>query len=257
MISRRDILIYLAVKYEGDWNSIYKAITSKESFEYEDILTAKASIKSKYTTIFDEDYPEHLKNTFKPPFVIFYYGDISLIKSLYDVIAVVGSRKCLEENKQAAYGIIFNLSNSMKIVSGLAYGIDYIAHKACIDAGGKTIGVLASGIDYCYPKEHIDIYNEIKANHLLISEIPGNKAPKQDGFPFRNRIISGLSWGVFVPEVRDRSGTLVTIGHSLSSGKDIMILPQQASNGTINNHLIKEGAILVETSEDILSEAKS
>ena len=142
----------------------------------------------------------------------------------------------------------------MVICSGMANGIDTCAHNACIDSNGKTIAVLGCGIDYIYPKSNKNLYETIKKDHLLISEFPFDEAPKPEYFPIRNRIITGLCWGLFVPEVKTKSGTLVSIAHALNQNKEIFILPQPAKNNTFNNRIIRDGAILIESCEDILEE---
>ena len=254
MYEGREILAYYCIKHQGKWDEIYDAINRKEKIDDEEFFKIIRNIKSPYISMLDEEYPEYLKWTYKPPFVLFYYGDISLIKNYNNILAVVGSRECSPEGETKTYEIVSKLAQKYIVISGMALGIDAIAHHAIIDSGGKTIAVLGSGIDYPYPFTNIDLYKEIKKNHLIISEYSGSFVPEPACFPFRNRLISALSWGVFCPELKAQSGSLSTIGHSLGQGRSVMVLPQEACNGTYNNRLIREGAILVENAEDILEE---
>ncbi len=256
MIEGRDILLYLSKKYEGSWDKIFDAVKRKEIIKKELLSEYKANLKCNYVTLIDDAYPESIKQIYQPPFVLYYYGDLSLMNNYYSNLSVVGSRKAKQENEELTYKIISGLANDFVIVSGLAYGIDSIAHKAIIDAGGKTIAVLGCGIDYVYPKENISLYETIKKDHLVISEYPDDVAPKNENFPFRNRIITALSPLIFVPEVKLRSGTSASVSHAIAQNKDILVLPQRVDNNTINNRLIKDGAILVETSQDIIDEKK-
>ena len=229
MLEGRNLLLYLSIKYEGDWDKIYCAIKAKEKISKEEVEEVVSTNKTPFITIIDDEYPDALKNIYKPPFVLFYYGDLSLL----------------------------NNSNSfLAIISGLAIGIDTCAHKSILKNGGKTIAVLGCGIDYIYPKENQDLYQTIKQSNLLISEYPSFIKPNSEHFPIRNRIITGLADQIFVPEVHFKSGTMISISHAISQGKDIMILPQPIDNGTCNNRLIRDGALLIESGADILDEKK-
>lgn len=254
MFTGNEILLYLSIKYQGNWDDIFTAIKNKESITKQDIIDAKNSISCNYITLLDEKYPKQLKNIYKPPFVLFYYGDLNLVSNINDNLAIVGSRDCKEINSITTAKFVYDLKNRYVIISGLAKGIDSIAHKSCIDNNGKTVAVLGCGIDYIYPKCNQKLYEAIKKDHLMISEYPNKIAPKPEYFPFRNRIISALSWGVLIPEVKVNSGTITTIGHALNQGKEVFVIPQEVGNGTYNNHLISEGAILVESAEDINDE---
>jgi DNA processing protein len=137
-------------------------------------------------------------------------------------------------------------------VSGLARGIDTMAHQTTVNFHGKTIAVLGSGIDRCYPDENQAIYEIMKKEHLVVSEYPNQTEPHKDHFPWRNRIIAGLAQALFVAEAKKRSGTLITVGYALYLGKDVYVLPHLATTDNSTNRLIKDGAILVESAHDIL-----
>jgi DNA processing protein len=255
LLKGRDIIIYLAVKYDGDWNAIYSAIKQKELVNQKEIDALLGQLKCQTVTIIDDNYPESLKKIYKPPFVLFYYGDLSFIDDEVRSLAVIGSRQPTNYGLTMGRTITSDLvKNRITIISGLAKGIDGLAHQVAIDEGGKTIAVLGSGIDRCYPKENLHLYQNIKQNHLLISEYPNHIAPNKDHFPWRNRIIAGLAQGVFVVEAKKQSGTLITVGYALYLGKDVYVLPHPANVDSSCNRLIKDGAILIESANDILEE---
>lgn len=253
MLKGRDIIIYLAIKYAGDWNRIYQAIKEKEIVDEDEVQHSILTLKSQVVTIIDDHYPELLKKIYKPPFVLFYYGSLSFLDDPFRLIAVIGSRQA------SRYGLTMTtkitkelLDEGCSIISGLARGIDGQAHQTALDHHGKTIAVLGSGIDHCYPYEHKALYQTIKEKHLLLSEYPGDTEPHKDHFPWRNRIIAGLASGVFVAEAKKRSGTLITVGYALYLGKEVFVLPHLAGTDNSTNRLIKDGAVLVENGQDIL-----
>ena len=252
----RLILIYLAVKYQGDYDQILAAISLKDfDIPYEDAIKVFKNLPCKVMTYLDYDYPERLKLVERPPLVLFYYGDISLLDK--KSIAVVGSRECSEYGKHCTESMIGKIIKGRVVVSGLAKGIDAVAHQAAIANGGRTIAVLGSGIDYCYPSENKALYEEIKKNHLLISEYPYDVLPDRDHFPFRNRIVAGLGDAMFIPQINTyMSGTMISINIALKLGKEIYVAPQPIDSGTINNKLLNEGATLVDTPEELLEELK-
>ncbi len=255
LIKGRDIIIHLAIKYQGDWNRIYEAIKAKEPASVAEVNQSLETLTSETLTIIDEDYPENLKRIYKPPFVLFYHGDKSLLDYQKPSLAVIGSRR------PSAYGIAMTRSivkdlvaEKILIVSGLARGIDHVAHQVALSAYGKTIAVLGSGINRPYPEETRDTYEKIKKQQLVLSEYPDQVEPHKDNFPWRNRIIAGLAQAVFVTEARHRSGTLITVGYALYLGKDVYVLPHPANVESSCNRLIRDGAVLVESAHDILEE---
>ena len=250
----RYLLIYLAVKYQGDYNKILFAIETKEDVPYEEALKTYQSLKCKCLTILDYDYPLKLKNSFQPPFVLFYYGDISLLHQKR-IIAAVGSRKSNEVGEQAVKDFMIDLAPGNVVVSGLAKGIDACAHIHAIKNRGRTIAVLGSGIDYPYPLKNEYLYNIIKNNHLLISEYPGSTVPGPTNFPARNRIIVALSDCVFVPQINEyASGTMISINLAANLGKPVIIAPHPYGSKTINNRIIDEGAIIAIDGKQIKEE---
>lgn len=248
-----DILVYLALKHGGDWDKMNRSIRNKETPDEEEYAELLKTNHSKHITILDKEYPEAFKNMCKPPLVLFYYGDISIISSMKNCVGYVGSRDSSVYGNQMAKTICAGLvSYGYNIISGLARGIDTAATLGALDAKGKAVAVLGNGIDYCYPSENKQLYERLKREGLVISEYPGFTSPTHESFPFRNRIIAALSTGVVVGEASKRSGTLITVNFALGSNKDVGCVPFRADEDSACNRLIKEGAFVIESAEDVL-----
>jgi len=209
----------------------------------------------KIIKIGDEDYPEKMKHIYRPPLKLYVVGNTEILNK--KGIAIIGCRNCSEYGACNAYKFGYELAKKeLNIISGFARGIDTYGHKGAIDAKGKTIAVLGSGLDVIYPPENKNLYKKILASEgVIISEYPLGSKPEKYHFPARNRIISGLSDGVLVVEAKRKSGTLITVDYALEQGKDIYAIPGNISNensyGT--NELIKEGAIPVTSVDDFLN----
>lgn len=248
-----ELALYFSLKYEGNFQSIYDAILNKEEVNEEEKTKLFSQLKCKYTTLYSQDYPKCLKNINYPPIVLYYYGDLSLVDQ--NNIAVVGMREPSEYGRQATDYFVQNLvKNGYTIVSGMARGIDGVAHRSAIETGGKTIAVLGTGIEYCYPLRHKQLYEEMKKNHLVMSEYPFMTAPQKKLFPFRNRIIAGLSKEILITEARRRSGTMITAGYALEQGKDVYCVPSRVYDADGCNSLIQQGAKLVINVHDIIED---
>lgn len=200
-------------------------------------------------------YPTMLKNTHDPPYLLYFRGSINYAEK--KCFAIVGSRLATEYGKNVARKIAEDLvARGFVVVSGMARGIDSAAHNGALNAGGKTIAVLGSGLNVIYPRENRQMYAQILDNGLVMSEFTPDKAPEPGNFPQRNRIISGLSRGVIVVEAKTRSGALITADFALEQGRDVFAIPgpifSKNSEGTHN--LIKQGAKLVTGIDDILNE---
>ena len=200
-------------------------------------------------------YPERLKNIDSPPKELYCLGNLELL-NYKNNIAIIGSRNCSIYGERVAKDFAFNLAKEdVCIVSGLAKGIDSFSHIGALNAKGKTIAVLGSGLDNVYPKENIKLMERIVRNNgLVISEYMLGIKPLKQHFPARNRIISGLSDSILVVEARKNSGTNITVDFALDQGKDVFVIPgniySKTSDGT--NYLITEGAIPVTSYKDIL-----
>lgn len=247
----RKVLLYFALKYKGDFNKIFEAIKEKEAVTQQQLDEVEKKIKCNYITLIDNNYPNYLKHISTPPFVLFYYGDISLL-TRQDNIAIIGKRNNSEYAKKMCEKLVDELSNKNRcIVSGMALGIDGIAHKRAIKNNIKTIAVLGGGIDNIYPLKNAEIYNEIKKNGLIISEYPNTLSPEPANFLIRNRIIAAIVKDIIVVEADYKSGTMNTVSYGLDYGKEIYALPYLANSNSGCNYLIKQGAKLIETIDDI------
>jgi DNA processing protein len=212
--------------------------------------------KIKILTIDDPAYPKLLKRIYDPPLLLYYRGDLKAFSEL--ALAVVGTRKFTTYGQQVTEKIVKELAtNNLTIISGLALGIDALAHSAAIEVGGKTIAVLGSGLDQqnIYPWQNRYLADKIQAHEgLILSEYPLGTLPLKHHFPQRNRLISGLSLGTLVVEAGEKSGAIITALHALEQNRDVFAIPGSIyspySAGT--NSLIKMGAKLIASAQDIV-----
>ncbi|MDO9333766.1 MAG: DNA-processing protein DprA [Dehalococcoidales bacterium] len=203
----------------------------------------------------DDDYPARLKEIYDYPPLLYIRGSLTAADEW--CLAVVGTRRATAYGRQVTEEIVADLArNNITIISGLARGIDSVSHQAALDAGGRTIAVLACGLDIIYPAENLNLARRIIENGALISEYPLGTKPKPDHFPRRNRILSGMSLGVLVTEAGEGSGALITANLALEQNRDVLAVPgsilSPSSRGV--NNLIQEGAKLVQNCQDILEE---
>jgi DNA processing protein len=209
-------------------------------------------------TYFDDCYPLMLKEIYQPPWCLFLKGNLPLLKKARK-LAIVGARQATGYGKNVIDHILPPLlGNDILIVSGLASGIDTLAHEATIKNGGDTIAVIAGGMNHIYPKENEKLANIIAKDHLIISEYPPDTRPTKWQFPARNRIISGLCEGTVIVEAKRKSGSLITANYAIQEGREVFAVPGSIfgpfSVGT--NDLIQQGAKLVMSGEDILAELR-
>lgn len=205
-------------------------------------------------SILDDEYPIELKNCYNPPVLLFYQGNVDLLKR--PKMAVVGARTASQTGTKSVQKIVSELGNQFVIVSGLARGIDTSAHISALKNGGATIAVIGCGLDVHYPKENKLLQEYLGKNHLILSEYTVGEAPLKFHFPERNRIIAGLSQGVIVAEAKMRSGSLITCERALEEGRDVFAIPGNILDGKSDgcHHLIKEGAKCITSGMDVLSE---
>ncbi len=203
----------------------------------------------------DSRYPALLAAIADPPPVLWLRGDVTALNP--PAVAIVGSRAGTVYACEVGRGLGADLaSQGVCVVSGLARGVDSAAHRGVLAAGGRTIAVLGSGVDVVYPPEHAGLAGEIARSGLLVSELPPGTTPRPAYFPLRNRLISGLSRAVVVVEASERSGSLITARLALEQGRDVMAVPGNVLTGRNRgaHALLKDGARIVETAEDVLEE---
>lgn len=206
-------------------------------------------------TTLDEAYPKNLLASHPPPPVLYVAGD--LIKEDAIAMAVVGTRNPSPYGKIMGENFSATLSKrGFCIVSGLARGIDTTAHQSALRAGGRTIAVVGTGLDLCYPPENRELVQKIKSHGAVVSQFPFGTEPDRQNFPVRNRIISGLALGVLVVEAGEKSGTMITAYGALDEGREVFAIPGRAdSPKSVGCHkLIQRGAKLVVSPDDVVAE---
>ena len=201
----------------------------------------------------DALYPKRLKEIYLPPVVLFYKGRLELFNRLS--IGIVGARNHTPYSKEALEYLLPDiLERKVSIISGLARGVDSLAHQLTLDLKGETIAVIGNGINICYPKENQSLYDAIGKKGLILSEYPLDSPPLKFHFPYRNRIIAGLSHGLCVIKANLHSGSLITANVALSENRQVFALPgnitSEYSKGT--NELITAGAFPIRNANDIL-----
>jgi len=236
-------------------NIIKKIIDCKANFNYDDKLEQLHKKGIKFITRENPIYPPRLKNIPDPPIALYMKGELPTENGFH--ASIVGARRCSEYGSTMAYSISKGLGAiGAVIVSGLATGIDSVAHKAALDVGARTIAVLGCGVDICYPPQNRDLYEKIAQQEqcCILSEFPPEVKAMPYHFPMRNRIVSGLSDALIIVEAAKGSGTFTTVDHALDQGKYVFAVPGNAtsklSEGT--NLIIKEGAYLITDHKDVL-----
>jgi len=203
----------------------------------------------------DPGYPAALKEIYDPPPVLFVRG--ALIEPDRFSVAIVGSRRASNYGRAMAERIAADLaSRGLTVVSGGARGVDSAAHRGALDAGGRTVCVLGCGVDFAYPPENKALFERIAEGGALVSEFPLGATPEPWRFPVRNRIISGIALGVLVCQAPVDSGALITARTAAEQGRDVYALPGNVDDqrNTGCHRLIRDGAVLVESAQDILQE---
>jgi DNA processing protein len=231
-------------------------IAWRSGFNLEEIIKRLSAEGINVIELSDSDYPILLKEIYRPPRLLYYRGQLPKQNEL--AIAVVGTRKVSPYGQQATERLIADLvGHKLTITSGLAVGIDTIAHHAALNAKGKTIAVLGSGLDKqsVYPSSNRYLADKITTNGgLIISEFPIGTQPLKYNFPMRNRIISGLSLGTLVIEAQQKSGALITAAHALEQNREVFAVPGNifSPNSIGPNSLIRQGAKIVLSVNDII-----
>ncbi len=222
------------------------AIFSKDTKEAERIIKRLEAIGAGAVDIDDPDYPAQLAAIPDPPTLLYYKGDLGLVKEAG--VAVVGTRRCSSYGRWAATEIGGCIARcGLVVISGMAEGIDSAAHLGCMRAGGKTVAVFGTGIDLCFPKSNAALYAELADSHLILSELKPSEKGMAWNFPQRNRIISGLSRAVIVVEGALKSGSMISAGFAAEQGREVLAVPGNITqiNSMGTNRLIADGALPV------------
>ena len=244
--------------FRGSKRSTFESLLNKNLDEAYSIETYCAKNRISILRYSEKGYPKLLTNLKNPPIILYARGNIADLDSRV-AVGVVGTRSLSEYGRQSAYKIGYELAAAgAVVVSGLALGIDSVAACGALDARGRTIAVLGSGLDRIYPAAHKKLAHEVERRGMLLSEYPPLTPPSRGSFPMRNRIISGLSQGTLVVEAGERSGALITAKDAILQGRDVYAIPGNinAENALGTNALIKDGAAAVTCAADILENYK-
>ena len=258
MISARQVLLYAYLASDCDWQKTYSALADKTISDVsKDIMLDKIKdIKdNEYITITDTDYKETLMSFgARAPFVLFYKGDISLLKETDKMLCAIGERNLSDYASDNLKNILSELPKETIIVSSLNNGTGRKALTGAIANGHKVIAFMGSGINYCYPSSCQDVYDFVlQSGGLILSPYPLKTTPTQEMLAYKNMILGGVCKNVFLVEADKMSGLAITCNVALINNANIMCLPHNANGkGGLNNLLIKEGAYLVENANDII-----
>ena len=230
-----------------------RVIQVRNSVSLDEVISQAEKSKIRILTWDDAEYPTHLKEIDQPPPVLYLRGDVTAEDGWS--VAIVGTRAVTSYGRQVTEELATVLAhNGVTVVSGLARGVDAVAHGAAIKAGGRTLAVLGSGVDKIYPPEHRQLAEKIISQGAVISDYAPGTPPESANFPPRNRIISGLSMAIVVVEAGDTSGALITAEFAVEQGRDVFAVPGQVyapqSKGT--NRLIANGAKALLQPTDVL-----
>lgn len=235
MIDRRELLARYAYAASGDWSATARFIREKPD-------VSGIDVNEPYITIYDTEYPSALRELRFPPWVLFYQGDISLMKM--NAATVVGSRNMGRYGAIATEAVVEHLADRFVIVSGLAKGVDACAHAKAISMHARTIGVIGSGLKTHYPAVNERLYRRMSYDQLILSEYPWETGIRREHFPWRNRILAALGQVITVTQAAMRSGTMLTVNEAISLSREVYCIPYPMSDesGSGCNLLIQQGA---------------
>lgn len=234
---------------------IERNLKASSADQVEEELKKAEKARVRIVSLLDPDYPEGLKNIPDPPPVLYIKGTVWKEDAL--AVGIVGTRSASRYGLATAHQLAYDLAKSgLTVVSGLAEGIDGAAHEGALEAKGRTLAVLGHGLNHLYPAHHRDLADRTAESGALISEFPMEAQPDAWRFPRRNRVIAGLSLGVVVVEAPIKSGALITAREALEQGKEVFAVPGPVSSERSRgcHALLKDGARLVETAQDVLQE---
>lgn len=257
MIDPKHVLIYAAITCHGRWDDIFCLLRQKKDLPDPEVIDDVAMRYDGHAiTVFDEEYPSRLRNSPRPPWALFYEGDIGLLKDDSKLVAFTGSHDAenpYAEKKTAEIAKEITKEGAI-VVSGLSRGCQSIALSSSLSVG-KCIAVLGNGIDKRYPIESSDLQSKIAKKGLLISPFPNGVSPSVEGMRARNMLLGQLAHFLFAGVVTKHDGILLTVASALNVGCDMGCLPFPADSEYINNSLIRNGAAMIESAGDLLFEA--
>lgn len=236
---------------------VRQIVSERGTTQPEDELALLRAEKIEVVTLLDDRYPLLLREIPSPPPVLFMKGELH--EADRRAIAIVGTRRLSPYGREMARTIARDLASAgVTIVSGLARGVDGVSHQAALDAGGRTIALLGSGVRRIYPPDHRSLSERITAQGALISDFLPDTPPDGTNFPARNRLISGMSLGVVVIEAPDRSGALITVDFAADQGRDVFALPGSVLSGASAgcNRILRDGARLIRDAQDVLDDLR-
>ncbi len=238
-----EYLALLSIQYHGDYTKISKAIASNQQ-------PNPTIIKDKYISIYDDLYPQALKQLRYPPWVLFYQGNINLLR--YPKACIIGSRDVSQYGRNLTILTTTILRQHFVTVSGLADGVDGIVHQTTI-GHGHTIGVIGSGLSIQYPRINSPLYQYMSQHDLILSEYPHDTGIQKHHFPWRNRILAALGEFTVVTQAKERSGTSLTVNEAFALGKDVYCFPYPFGDegGVGCNKFIADGAMLLYSEEQL------
>jgi len=241
---------------EGITSAVIDQLSNKSIEPANKILSACLERGYRIITLQDAEYPDRLRNIYNPPIVMYVRGNLPAIDE-EPVVSIVGTRTCTPYGISAAENIGFRLAQrGVVVATGLAKGIDSAAARGALRGGGRVIGIIGSGLDVIYPPGNKTLFDDVAGAGAVLSEYPPGTPAAAFHFPARNRLLSGISLGVAVIEAPKRSGALITAARALEQGRDVFALPGNvdAISCEGSNALLREGAMLILSAEDIISE---
>ena len=242
----RHRILALSLNYNGEWDRIAEGLKRGEDPGY-------TELSDPYITIADPQYPDILRTLRYPPWILFYKGDLTLLQQ--PCTAIVGSRNACRYALEMTEQCCRTLPRDI-IVSGLARGVDGQAHRSALRYCKGTIGIAGCGLDKAYPAENRELYRVLPKKNLILSEYPPHTAPLAHHFPWRNRLIAGISRRLLVMQAGYHSGTMITVNEALQMGKEVWCLPYPAMDpqGQGCNLLISQGAMILDDPGVLLNE---
>lgn len=238
----REAILWYALQTQGDWFQIAYSIRDKDDYKI-------VHYRYPYITILDPDYPSCFLRLRYPPWILFYQGDLSYLN--LEGIGIVGSRNCTAQAIKDTQTVAEIVKKKYVVVSGLASGVDAMAHRCALDR--KTIGFIGCGIDRIYPKSNTELYQIMRKDHLIVSEYPMGVLPLSKHFPWRNRLIAACSKSLIVIQAKYKSGTMHTVKQCLELSKTVYCLPSAFSDTEYQgcNYLIQSGAQIIVNQKDL------